>query len=121
MTISAWPGLPDSAVTRMGLPGSLALSGMRSQLMLLHTGNSRLTCTFAYSILGHTGDLTASVTISAWPGLPDSAVTRIGLPGSLALSGMRSQLAPPSLECSRMAGLPTIQPSLPANETDVKR
>jgi hypothetical protein len=39
-------------------------------------------------------------------------------PGSLALSGMRSQLLPPSVVCSRMAGLPTIQPSSPAKLMD---
>jgi hypothetical protein len=39
-------------------------------------------------------------------------------PGSFALSGMRSQLLPPSLVCSRMAGLPTIQPSSPLKLMD---
>lgn len=35
--------------------------------------------------------------------------------------GMRSQLLPPSVVCSRMAGLPTIQPSSPLKEMELKR
>jgi hypothetical protein len=42
-------------------------------------------------------------------------------PGSCALSGMRSQLSPASLVWSRMAGFPTIQPSLPLKLTELKR
>ena len=44
-----------------------------------------------------------------------------GVPGSLADSGMRSQVAPASLVCSKMAGLPTIQPSLPLKLMLLKR
>jgi hypothetical protein len=64
---------------------------------------------------------TWSVVISARPGSPGRATTNIGLPGSFALSGTRSQFAPPSPLCSRMAGLPTIQPSGPLKLMLLKR
>lgn len=51
--------------------------------------------------------------ISACPSLPGVAVTTSGFPGSLAERGTRSQLLPPSLVCSRMAGFPTMKPSAP--------
>jgi hypothetical protein len=42
-------------------------------------------------------------------------------PGSCALSGILSQLSPASFVWSRMAGLPTIHPSLPLKLTELKR
>ena len=41
---------------------------------------------------------TWSVAISAWPDLPSSAWMYIGLPGSFALSGTRSQFEPPAVD-----------------------
>lgn len=51
----------------------------------------------------------AEVVISAFPG--PSATMLYGSPGSLGESGTRSHDAPESRVCSRMAGLPMIQPS----------
>lgn len=61
----------------------------------------------------------ALVDISALPG--PSATMPYGSPGSLGDSGTRSHDEPPSRVCSRMAGLPMIQPSPSLNETFVKR
>ena len=60
----------------------------------------------------------SSVTISAWP-LLLVAVMSTGAPGSRGLSPTRSQLAPPSVVCSKMAGLPTIHPSWPLKDTEL--
>mmetsp|Transcript_12093 Transcript_12093/g.34260 ORF Transcript_12093/g.34260 Transcript_12093/m.34260 type:complete len:247 (+) Transcript_12093:661-1401(+) len=59
-----------------------------------------------------------SVVISAAPG-PSSALTSWGTPGSLADSGIRSQFFPPSVLCSKMLGLPTIQPSSPLKSIEL--
>ena len=57
------------------------------------------------------GSTTWSVVISARPPSPGRATTRMGFPGSFAERGTRSQFSPASVVCSRMAGLPQIQPS----------
>ena len=62
----------------------------------------------------------ASVVISAEP-LPSRAVMSTGVPGSFAERGTRSQFLPPSVVCRRMAGLPTIHPSSPLKEMELKR
>ena len=69
---------------------------------------------------GHGGQ-TWSVVISTRPWSPGRATTRMGLPGSLAERGTRSQFSPASVVCSRMAGLPQIQPSLPLKDMELKR
>ena len=64
---------------------------------------------------------TWSVVISARPPSPGRATTRMGFPGSFAERGTRSQFSPASVVCSRMAGLPQIQPSCPLKEMELKR
>ena len=62
----------------------------------------------------------SSVTSSAWPELP-VAVMSTGAPGSLGERPTRSQFSPPSVVWSKIAGLPTIQPSFPLKEMELKR
>ena len=64
---------------------------------------------------------TWSVVISARPPSPGRATTRMGFPGSFAERGTRSQFSPASVVCSKMAGLPQIQPSWPLKEMELKR
>ena len=60
---------------------------------------------------------------SSLPARPPRAGPRRGwgFPGSFAERGTRSQFSPASVVCSRMAGLPQIQPSCPLKEMELKR
>ena len=49
------------------------------------------------------------------------AVMSTGAPGSLGERPTRSQFSPPSVVWSKIAGLPTIQPSFPLKEMELKR